>query len=246
MFLSPRHLYVGMKAVRLFSDRIWDRIRLEGFRSVRIRVRIFNIWYCIRIRIFKLYIYDVDIQSYLIRHGWHYPYSNSNPTRNIKTNMISRIYVRMWSVFIPTYMHAAKQGWIIIPIEKTYPNKVHKYLWIDHNCRKLTKLVWHFSKFSMIFGQLLKFPTKRKRKNEFSYGKPGPRPAPAPPRWPKPHCPNAVSRPTRARPRKRPARPAAHQAPTRALCRMDPEEITNRFVQKNKTLPVRRICKTPL
>ena len=54
--------------VRIFSDRIRDRIRLEGLRSVRIRVRMFNIRYRIRIRIFKSYIYDVDIQSYLIRH----------------------------------------------------------------------------------------------------------------------------------------------------------------------------------
>jgi histone H3/H4 len=60
---------VGMKTVRIFSDRIRDRIRLEGFRSVYIRVRIFNIRYCIRIQILKSYIYDVDIQSYLIRHG---------------------------------------------------------------------------------------------------------------------------------------------------------------------------------
>jgi hypothetical protein len=59
----------GMKTVRIFSDRIQDRIRLEGFRSVRIRVRIFNIRYRIRIRIPKSHIYDVDIQLYLIRHG---------------------------------------------------------------------------------------------------------------------------------------------------------------------------------
>ena len=41
--------WVGMKTVRIFSDRIRDRIRLEGFKSVRIRVRIFNIRYRIRI-----------------------------------------------------------------------------------------------------------------------------------------------------------------------------------------------------
>jgi len=58
-----------MKTVWIFSDRIRDRIRLEGFSSVRIRVRMFNIRYCIRIRILKSYIYDVDIQSYLIRRG---------------------------------------------------------------------------------------------------------------------------------------------------------------------------------
>jgi hypothetical protein len=62
-------LQVGVKTVRIFSDRIRDRIRLEGFRSVRIRVRIFNIRYRIRIRILKLHIYDVDIQSYSIRHS---------------------------------------------------------------------------------------------------------------------------------------------------------------------------------
>jgi len=60
---------LGMKMVRIFSDRIRDRIRLEGFRSACIRVRMFNIRYRIRIRILKLYIYNVDIQSYLIRHG---------------------------------------------------------------------------------------------------------------------------------------------------------------------------------
>jgi hypothetical protein len=58
-----------MKVVRIFSDRIRDRIRLEGFRFVRIRVRIFNIRYHIRIRILKSHIYDVDIQMYPIRHG---------------------------------------------------------------------------------------------------------------------------------------------------------------------------------
>jgi len=94
-------LGVGMKTVQIFSDCIRDRIRLEGFRSVHIRVWIFNIRYCIRIWILKLYIYDVDIQSYLIRHDWHYRYSNPNPTKNMKTNMISVILVRIRSVFIP-------------------------------------------------------------------------------------------------------------------------------------------------
>jgi hypothetical protein len=55
--------------VWIFSDRIRDRIRLKGFRSVRIRVRIFNIRYRIRIRIPKSHIYDVDIQMYPIWHG---------------------------------------------------------------------------------------------------------------------------------------------------------------------------------
>ena len=91
-----------MKMVRIFFDHIRDRIRLERFRFVRMRVRMFNIWYHIRIQIFKSYIYDVDIQSYLIRYDWHYPYSNPNLTRNIKTNMISVISVRIRSVFIPS------------------------------------------------------------------------------------------------------------------------------------------------
>ena len=88
--------------VQIFFDRIRYRIRLEGFKSVRIRVRIFNIRYHIRIRILKSHIYDVDIQSYPIRHGWHYPYSNPNPDRNMKTNVISMISVRIRSVFIPS------------------------------------------------------------------------------------------------------------------------------------------------
>ena len=60
---------VGMKTVRIFFDRIRNRIRLEGLRSVRIRVRISNIRYRIRIhiRILKSHIYDVDIKSYPIR-----------------------------------------------------------------------------------------------------------------------------------------------------------------------------------
>ena len=93
---------IGVKMVQIFFDRIRDRIRLEGFRSVHIRVRVFNIWHRIRIRILKSHIYDVDIKSYPIRHGWHYPYSNLNLDRNIKTNVISVISVRIWSIFIPT------------------------------------------------------------------------------------------------------------------------------------------------
>ena len=60
---------LGMKTVRIFSDRIRNRIRLEGLRSVRIRVRISNIRYRIRIQILKSHIYDIDVQSYAIRHG---------------------------------------------------------------------------------------------------------------------------------------------------------------------------------
>ena len=56
----PDALWVGMKTVWIFSDRIRDRIHLEGFKSVRIRVRIFNIRYRIRLRILKSYIHDVD------------------------------------------------------------------------------------------------------------------------------------------------------------------------------------------
>ena len=98
-----------MKTVPIFSDRIRNRIRLEGLRSVRIRVRISNIRYRILIRIFKSYIYDVDIQSYHIRHSWHYPYSNPNPNKNIKINVISVISVRILSVFIPS-PNAAEVG----------------------------------------------------------------------------------------------------------------------------------------
>jgi len=90
-----------MKTVRIFSDRIWDRIHLEGFRSVRIWVWIFNIRYCIRIQILKSHIYDVDIQLYPIRHGSQYLYSNPNLTRITKTNVISVISDRIQFVFIP-------------------------------------------------------------------------------------------------------------------------------------------------
>jgi len=40
---SKQGLDLGMKTVRIFSDRIRDRIRLKRFRSIRIRVRMFNI-----------------------------------------------------------------------------------------------------------------------------------------------------------------------------------------------------------
>ena len=92
---------LGMKTVWTFSDRIRDQIRLERFRFIRIRVWIFNIWYHIHIRILKSYIYDIDIHSYLMQHDWHYAYLNPNPTRNMKTNMISVISVRIRSIFIP-------------------------------------------------------------------------------------------------------------------------------------------------
>jgi len=69
MVLIDVYSLVGMKMVRIFSDRIRNRICLEGLRSVRIRVRISNIRYRIHIRILKSYIYDVDIQSYHIRHS---------------------------------------------------------------------------------------------------------------------------------------------------------------------------------
>jgi len=54
-------MYVGMKTVQIFSDHIRDRIRLERFKSVYIRIQVFNIQYRIRIQILKPYIYDVDI-----------------------------------------------------------------------------------------------------------------------------------------------------------------------------------------
>ena len=89
--------------VQIFFDRIRYRIRLEGFKSVRIRVRIFNTRYHIRIRILKSHIYDVDIQSYPIRHGWHYPYLNSNLDRNIKTNVILVVSDPFSSLGVCTY-----------------------------------------------------------------------------------------------------------------------------------------------
>jgi len=122
---------LGMKTVRIFSDRIRYRIRLEGLRSIRIRVRISNIRYRIRIRILKSYIYDVDIQSYPIRHSWHYPYSNPNPDRNMKTNITSVISVRIRSVFIPTQDKINKSA-----------AQVYGYIcWKDHNSSK-TLTVW--------------------------------------------------------------------------------------------------------
>jgi len=78
--------------------------RLNSFREVQIcpySSPNIHIWYCIHIWILKSYIYDVNIQSYLIQHGWHYPYLNLNLTKNMKTNMISVISIRIWSVFIP-------------------------------------------------------------------------------------------------------------------------------------------------
>jgi hypothetical protein len=96
-------LWIGIKMVWIFFECIRDRIHLEGFRSIRIRVRMFNIRYHNCIWILKSYIYNVDIQSYLIRYCWPYTYSNPNPTKNMKTNMISVISVRIWSVFIPSY-----------------------------------------------------------------------------------------------------------------------------------------------
>ena len=106
----------GVKIGWIFFDRIRDRICLEGFRSVHIRVRVFNIRYRIHIRILKSHIYDVDIKSYPIRHGWHYSYLNPNPDRNIKTNIISVISVRIRSVFI------RKQGpvWIVVSSYHTW------------------------------------------------------------------------------------------------------------------------------
>ena len=121
--LQPTALQLGMKTVWIFSDHIRDRIRLKGFRSVRIRVQIFNIQYRIRIRILKSHIYDVDIQSYPIRYGWHYPYSNPNPNRNMKTNVISVIFVRMRSVFIPS---SSLTGDCTARLERRRPRQLSK------------------------------------------------------------------------------------------------------------------------
>jgi hypothetical protein len=62
------------------------------FRSIYIWVWIFNIRYRIRIWILKLYIYDVNIQSYPIWHGWHYLYSNPNPDINMNPNTTVRLH----------------------------------------------------------------------------------------------------------------------------------------------------------
>ena len=59
------YVLLGLKMARIFSDRIRDRIRLERLKSVRIRVRILNIRYCIRIRMIKLHIYDVNIVGHV-------------------------------------------------------------------------------------------------------------------------------------------------------------------------------------
>ena len=47
--------------VQIFFDHIREQFRLKGFRSVHIRVQIFNIRYRIRIQIIKSHIYDIDI-----------------------------------------------------------------------------------------------------------------------------------------------------------------------------------------
>jgi hypothetical protein len=62
-------MQVRTKMVRIFFERILDRICLEKIRSVHIRVQIFNIRYRIRIRILKYHIYYIDIESYPIRYG---------------------------------------------------------------------------------------------------------------------------------------------------------------------------------
>jgi len=43
----------------------------------------------------KLYIYDVNIQLYLIYYSRHYPYLNPKLIRNIKINIISIISVHI-------------------------------------------------------------------------------------------------------------------------------------------------------
>jgi hypothetical protein len=41
-YCMPTCSHLGLKTIRIFSDRIRDRIHLERFRSVRIQVRIFK------------------------------------------------------------------------------------------------------------------------------------------------------------------------------------------------------------
>ena len=154
-----------MKTVWIFSDRIWDRNRLERFRSVRIRVRIFNIRYRIRIRILKSYIYDVDIQSYLIRHDWHYPYSNPNPTRNLKTNMIlvtsvSDPFTSLTTASTRKNNLLGGNGQLVTPKEMVFPwrfvtAKKTTFLGGCKPSRKLLSLAvatfsWRFGKLSMV------------------------------------------------------------------------------------------------
>ena len=132
---------IWVKTVQIFSDYIRDRIRLEGFKSVRIRVRIFNIRYCILIRILKSHVYDVDIQSYPIQYGWRYPYSNPNPDKNMKTNVISVISVRIRSVFIPSNdndgmsfatIHGAFNGWFVFEKNSVSARNLRSFM-ISHS-----------------------------------------------------------------------------------------------------------------
>ena len=141
-----------MKTVRIFSDRIRDRIRLKGLRYVRIRVRIFNIRYRIRIRILKSHIYDVDIQSYLIRYGRHYPYSNPNLDKNMKTNVILVISVRIRSVFIPRHRWLRNR-----PLKIQYPT-----LFIENKPQLLTRSYVVFDKCKpKLFYKLTKMRSNR-------------------------------------------------------------------------------------
>ena len=93
---------IWVKMVRTFFDCIRYRIRLEGFKSIRIRVRIFNTRYHIRIRILKSHIYDVDIQSYPIRHGSQYLESESGQKYENKYNISD---IRSYPIRFHPYSH---------------------------------------------------------------------------------------------------------------------------------------------
>ena len=75
----------------------------RGLRSVRIRVRMFNIRYRIRIRILKSYIYDVDIQFYLIRHALLIlsVFKSESESKQIYKNKYDISNIRLYS-FIPS------------------------------------------------------------------------------------------------------------------------------------------------
>jgi hypothetical protein len=84
-----------------YSNHIFTMSISKGVQVCPYPSWIFKIQYRIPIRIFKSHIYDVDIQSYPIRHRWHYPYLNPNPDRNMKTNIISMIFIRIWPFSSP-------------------------------------------------------------------------------------------------------------------------------------------------
>jgi hypothetical protein len=94
------------------TDIFWSYLRPNPLRDLSVFESGYSTsdTYHIRIWIIKSHIYDVDVQSYSIRHGWHYSYLNLNPIKNMKTNMIWVISVRIRSVFIPTCNHTTKHS----------------------------------------------------------------------------------------------------------------------------------------